>query len=77
MAATLRHQALILAAGNGLTRAMGFVMRLLTARWMGAEALGVMELAGTAGMLALTPLAAGLPSAMSRLTARRPAADQP
>ena len=77
MAATLRRQALILAAGNGVTRAMGFVLRLLTARWMGAEALGVMELAGTAGMLALTPLAAGLPSAMSRLTARRPAADQP
>ena len=77
MAATLRHQALILAAGNGVTRAMGFVLRLLTARWMGAEALGVMELAGTAGMLALTPLTAGLPSAMSRLTARRPAADQP
>ena len=77
MAATLRRQAMILSAGNGLTRAMGFVLRLLMARWMGAEAMGVMELAGTAGMLALTPLTAGLPSAMSRLTARRAAADQP
>ena len=77
MAATLRRQAMILSAGNGLTRAIGFVLRLLMARWMGAEAMGVMELAGTAGMLALTPLTAGLPSAMSRLTARRAAADQP
>lgn len=44
---------------------------------MGAEAMGVMELAKSVGMLALTPVTAGIPSAMSRLTARHPICDQP
>ena len=63
-------QALILTLGNGLTRGLGFVLRLLLARWMGAQALGVMEMANSVGMLALTPVTAGIPSAVSRLTAK-------
>ena len=63
-------QALILTLGNGLTRGLGFVLRLLLARRMGAQALGVMEMANSVGMLALTPVTAGIPSAVSRLTAK-------
>lgn len=74
---SLRRQAMILTLANGATRAVGFVLHLMLARLMGAEALGVMELANTVGMLALTPVTAGVPAAMSRLTARRPACDQP
>lgn len=74
---TLAKQALILTLGNGLTRGLGFLLRLLLARWMGAEALGVMEMANSVGMLALTPVTAGVPSAMSRLTAKRSAGEQP
>lgn len=73
----LAKQALILTLGNGLTRGLGFILRLLLARWMGAEALGVMEMANSVGMLALTPVTAGIPSAMSRLTAKHPSVDQP
>lgn len=74
--ASLKRQALVLTAANAYTRALGFVLRLVTARLMGTEAVGVMEMSGTAFMLAVTPVTAGLPSAMSRLTAR-PEADPP
>ena len=74
---TLARQALILTLGNGLTRGLGFILRLLLARWMGAEALGVMEMANSVGMLALTPVTAGIPAAMSRLTAKQAAIDRP
>lgn len=75
MAATLKRQALILTLANVYTRALGFVLRLVSARLMGAEAMGVMELASSGMMLAITPVTAGLPAAMSRLTAQR-GADQ-
>lgn len=75
MPQTLKKQALTLTVANGFTRGLGFLFRLMTARLMGAEAIGVMELAASATMLALTPATAGLPTAMSRLTAR-PNADQ-
>lgn len=73
--ASLKKQALTLTLANAYTRALGFVLRLLSARFMGAEALGVMELASSAIMLAITPVTAGIPTAMSRLTAL-PGADQ-
>ena len=77
MTGSIRKQATALTMANGATRAVGFAMHLLLARWMGAEALGVMEMAHSVEMLALTPVTAGLPAAMSRLTAQRPACDRP
>lgn len=74
---SLAKQALILTLGNGVTRGLGFLLRLLLARWMGAEALGIMEMANSVGMVALTPVTAGIPAAMSRLTALRPPEKQP
>ena len=67
---SLKRQALITACCGALVRAMGFGLRLWISRLLGAEAMGVMELASGAHMLALTPAAAGLPSAVSRLTAK-------
>lgn len=69
--ASLKKQALVLTIANAYTRALGFVLRLVTARLMGAQALGVMELASSAVMLAITPVTAGVPTAMSRLTAQK------
>ena len=69
--ASLKKQALVLTIANAYTRALGFVLRLVTARLMGAQALGVMELASSAVMLAITPVTAGVPTAMSRLAARK------
>lgn len=70
---SLKKQALILTLANAYTRALGFVLRLVTARLMGAQALGVMELSSSAVMLAITPVTAGIPTAMSRLTAQKDA----
>ena len=67
--ASLKKQALILTLANGYTRAMGFALRLITSRLMGAEAMGVMEMAASATMLAITPVTAGIPTAVSRLAA--------
>ena len=67
---SLKKQAMITAGSTALVRVLGFGMRLWISRLLGTEALGVMELASSAHMLALTPAAAGLPSAVSRLTAR-------
>lgn len=69
--ASLKKQALVLTLANAYTRALGFVLRLVTARLMGAEAMGVMELSSSAVMLAITPVTAGVPTAMSRLTAQK------
>lgn len=74
MRTSIRKQALTLTIANVYTRALGFALRLITARLMGAEAMGVMELASSGVMLAITPVTAGVPTAMSRLTAR-PGAD--
>lgn len=67
---SLKKQAMVTAGGSALVRAMGFGLRILLSRLLGAEALGIMELASGVHMLALTPAAAGLPSAVSRLTAK-------
>lgn len=77
VAASLKKQTLLLALGNGYTRCLGFFLRLALARRLGAQALGVMEMTGSVTMLALTPVTAGTASAVSRLTAKRPACDQP
>ena len=68
---SLKKQALVLTIANAYTRALGFILRLLTARLMGAQALGVMELASSAVMLAVTPVTAGIPTALSRLGAQK------
>ena len=70
MKSSLRRQTLVLTAANIATRGVGFAMRLLFARWMQPEALGVMEMAGSVSMLAMTPVVAGIPTAISRLAAK-------
>ena len=53
MAQSLKHQAMTLSIANAYTRALGFVLRIFSARLMGAEAMGVMEMASSAMMLAI------------------------
>lgn len=74
--ASLKKQTLVLTLANAYTRALGFVLRIFSARLMGAEAMGVMEMSTSAVMLAITPVTAGIPTAVSRLAAR-PDADVP
>lgn len=68
---SVKRQAAVLACANGAVRALGFLLHVVLGRMLGAEALGVFELAHSAHMLAVTPVTAGLPTAVSRLTARR------
>ena len=68
---SVKRQAAVLTGANALTRALGFLLRVALGRLMGAEALGVMELGHSAHMLCVTPVTAGLPMAVSRLTALR------
>ena len=68
--ASLKKQALVMTLANAYTRALGFVLRIISARLMGAEAMGVMEMSSSAVMLAITPVTAGIPTALSRLAAR-------
>ncbi len=67
---TARQQTLFLALINGAVRLVGFTMRVALSRLLGAEIMGIGELAGSIHMLAITPLTAGLPLAVSRLTAK-------
>ncbi|MBQ8537227.1 MAG: oligosaccharide flippase family protein [Clostridia bacterium] len=67
---SMKRQAAVLTGANIVVRFAGFVMRIIFSRIMGAEAVGLMELAGSAHMLAITPVTAGLPLGVSRLTAK-------
>lgn len=70
MNSDVKKQTLLVTGLNGLIRAMGFFLRVVMARMLGAEMMGIAELAGGVHMLAITPLTSGLPMAISRLTAK-------
>lgn len=71
-----KQQTLLLSVVNGLVRAMGLGLRVWLSRLLGAEIMGIGELAGSVHMAAITPLTSGLPSAISRMTARASDADK-
>lgn len=76
MKSSLRRHTALLTIANGFTRGLGFLLRMAFARLMSAEALGLMEMAASVGMLAATPVAAGVPTAVSRMTAQHPDCDR-
>ena len=67
---TIKEQAVLLTIANTIVRAMGFVMRVIFSRLLGSEIMGIMELGSSVHMLAIAPATAGLPLAVSRLTAK-------
>lgn len=70
MDASVKKQTLLVTGLNGMIRVMGFFLRILMSRMLGAEMMGIAELASGVHMLAITPLTSGLPMAISRLTAK-------
>lgn len=70
-------QTAILSGANFFVRILGFVMRIWLSRTLGAEAMGIMELASSAHMLWIAPVTSGLPMAVSRHTARAQASNNP
>ena len=70
MDASVKKQTLLVTGLNGMIRVMGFFLRILMSRMLGAEMMGIAELASGVHMMAITPLTSGLPMAISRLTAK-------
>ena len=67
-----KKQTVFLTGVNAVVRALGLMMRVMLSRLLGAEIMGIAELAQSLHMLAITPLTSGLPMAISRMTARAP-----
>ncbi|MBO7508042.1 MAG: oligosaccharide flippase family protein, partial [Clostridia bacterium] len=53
-----------------LLRALGFFMRIILSRELGAEALGVYQISQSFFYVLVTVVASGLPATISRLSAR-------
>lgn len=64
-----KKQTLFLTVINAVVRAIGLCLRVLLSRLLGAEAMGIAEMAQSIHMLAIAPLTSGLPVAITRLTA--------
>ena len=71
-----KKQTVFLTGVNAVVRAMGLLMRVVLSRLLGAEIMGIAELAQSVHMLAIAPLTSGIPMAISRMTARAPRAEK-
>lgn len=58
-----KKQTVFLTGVNAVVRALGLLMRVMLSRLLGAEIMGIAELAQGVHMLAITPLTSGLPLA--------------
>ena len=67
---TLIKQTMLLSASHFIVRVMGFILRIWLSRELGAQAIGLVELASSAQMLLITPVVSGLPAAVSRMCAK-------
>ena len=67
----LARQTALLSGTHFIVRLMGFVLRIWLSRELGAQAMGLVELAQSAQMLLISPVVSGLPAAVSRLSAQR------
>lgn len=67
---TLVRQTLFLSASHFIVRVIGFFNRIWLSRALGAQAMGLVELAQSAQMLLITPVVSGLPAAISRMCAK-------
>ena len=64
------RQTAFLSGSHFLVRVVGFVLRIWLSRELGAQAMGLVELAQSAQMLLITPVVSGLPAAISRMCAK-------
>ena len=67
---TLVSQTIFLSGTHFLVRVVGFLLRIWLSRELGAQAMGLVELAQSAQMLLITPVVSGLPAAVSRMCAK-------
>ncbi len=73
---TLIGHTALLSASHFVVRVIGFALRIWLSRELGAQAIGLVELAQSAQMLLITPVVSGLPAAVSRMCAQSDAGRQ-
>lgn len=73
---TLLGKTLLLSVSHFFVRLIGFAMRIWLSRELGAQAMGLVELAQSAQMLLITPVVSGLPAAISRMCAKEESSRQ-
>lgn len=76
MRSSAKQQTIFITAVNALVRALGLFLRVILSRMLGAEIMGVAELAQSVHMIAIAPLTSGLPVAVSRVTAKAAGAEK-
>lgn len=67
----LARQTALLSGAHFIVRLMGFALRIWLSRELGAQAMGLVELAQSAQSLLIAPVVSGLPAAVSRMSAQR------
>ena len=70
MLRTLIRQTAFLSASHFVVRVMGFALRIWLSRSLGAQVMGLAELASGAQSLLIAPVVSGLPAAVSRMCAK-------
>ena len=63
-------QTIGLSGSHFVVRVLGFFLRIVLSRELGATAMGLVELAHSAQQLLITPVVSGLPAAVSRMSAQ-------
>ena len=66
----LIRQTVFLSASHFAVRTIGLILRIWLSRELGAQAMGLVELAQSAQMLLITPVVSGLPASVSRMCAK-------
>lgn len=77
MLRTLIGQTALLSASHFVVRVMGFFLRIWLSRSLGAQTMGLVELASGAQALLLAPVVSGLPASVSRMCAKAAPEERP
>lgn len=67
---SLVKKTIFLSCSHFVVRSLGFLLRIWLSRELGAQAMGICELAQSAQMLLITPVVSGLPAAVTRMSAK-------
>lgn len=67
---SLVKKTIFLSCSHFVVRSLGFLLRIWLSRELGAQAMGICELAQSAQMLLITPVVSGIPAAVTRMSAK-------
>ncbi len=67
---SLVKKTIFLSCSHFVVRSLGFLASNWLSRELGAQAMGICELAQSAQMLLITPVVSGIPAAVTRMSAK-------